>query len=262
MSQGFSPYSPQDFNSNASQSPWSPDSQTGSGYDPVNLPPINPGDDNYDDLFQEDVAQYFDSLPRLSSPPNLFLSSEPSSSRLQEQPPPSNQQARTTQRDPPQYGFIRYSESPDPFEEFTSFTPPRSLTQQHTYSRNATSHYTTRESSIVDLTESSPVLAMAPSRKRKADTPGEGRVNKTPRRATPKRARGTPVKFDLGDAEVVDLVDLDDDTQYEDFRRAQQEELIKQQQKDEANRPMKLAEFQCIVCMDNPTDLTVTHCGK
>jgi hypothetical protein len=61
--------------------------------------------------------------------------------------------------------------------------------------------------------------------------------------------------------EMVDLVDVDDDEKYEDFKAKQQAELIKQQQLDEATKPAKLADFQCIICMDNPTDLTVTHCG-
>lgn len=61
--------------------------------------------------------------------------------------------------------------------------------------------------------------------------------------------------------QMVDLVDIDDDDKYEDFKAKQQTELIKQQQLDEATKPAKLAEFQCIICMDDPTDLTVTHCG-
>jgi len=59
----------------------------------------------------------------------------------------------------------------------------------------------------------------------------------------------------------VDLVDIDDDEKYQDFKAKQQAELVKQQQLDEATKPAKLAEFQCIICMDDPTDLTVTHCG-
>jgi hypothetical protein len=104
---------------------------------------------------------------------------------------------------------------------------------------------------------------MAPSRKRKANTPGEGRSTKVFRQnGTPRSPKATPSrKQEFDEAEIVDLVGLDDDTKYEDFRKAQQDELIKRQQQDEANRPVKLAEFQCIVCMDNPTDLTVTHCG-
>src|SRR3954470_21982035 len=113
MSRGsYPPYSPpEDFNSNASRSSWSPDSQTGSGYDSVNLPPIDDAAPGFDLHFEEEVAQFFDSLPRLSSPSDPFRS-EPSSSRSQEQPTLSNPQARTTiQREPSQYNFIRYSES-------------------------------------------------------------------------------------------------------------------------------------------------------
>ena len=61
--------------------------------------------------------------------------------------------------------------------------------------------------------------------------------------------------------QMVDLVDIDDDDKYENFKAKQHAELIQQQQLDEATKPAKLAEFQCIICMDDPTDLTVTHCG-
>lgn len=275
------PFSPQDFNSNASGSPWGAASQPGSHFDSLTLPPIDP-EDNYDPF--ED-AQYFDSLPRFPSPE--AFSSRPAASRHPAQPtqsqstqstnstqlPPSNQQARSTHRIAPLYHFEsrfeRYSASPDPFEDFIDVTPPRSFDTKPSRSHNPTSHNATRESSFVDLTESSPGLTMPPSRKRKAGTSVEGRATKvrlttsTPRRrATPKISRTTPAqKHDISEAEVVDLVDLDPDTKYEDFKKAEQERMIKQQQQEEANRPVKLAEFQCIVCMDNPTDLTVTHCG-
>jgi hypothetical protein len=60
---------------------------------------------------------------------------------------------------------------------------------------------------------------------------------------------------------VVDLSNVEDEAQYEAMKKREQEEAIKKQNEEEANRPVKLAEFQCIICMDNPTDLTVTHCG-
>jgi hypothetical protein len=41
----------------------------------------------------------------------------------------------------------------------------------------------------------------------------------------------------------------------------EQAELIKAQNEAEANKPVRLAAFECIICMSNPTDLTVTHCG-
>lgn len=61
--------------------------------------------------------------------------------------------------------------------------------------------------------------------------------------------------------EVVDLQGIEDNEDYETFRAKQQAEAIRKQNEDEANKPVKLAEFQCIICMDNPTNLTVTHCG-
>lgn len=126
----------------------------------------------------------------------------------------------------------------------------------------------TRESSVVDLTESAPsptrslsTSNMAPGRKRKAETPVGGRANKITRGdAAPTSPRAAP-SGPQSSPEMVDLVDIDDDEKYEDFKAKRQAELIKQQQLEEASKPVKLAEFQCIICMDNPTDLTVTHCG-
>jgi hypothetical protein len=251
----YSPYSPRDPNSNddVSQSPWSASSSdTGTGLESLTLPPINPdhnlGFDNY-----------YDSLPRIEPPDQL-----PSSSGSQEeQAPPSNQLMGQSQSS----GKSQYqvSGSPDTFEDFIDQnffapTPPRSEPAP-------TSHNTTRASSFVDLTESSPPPpphdAMPPTRKRKADTPGEGRSVR-PRNA-PESSRTTSSRQHQEQTEipeVVDLVDVEDDSQYEEFKAKQQAELVKQQQQDEANKPVRLAEFQCIICMDNPTDLTVTHCGK
>ncbi len=50
-------------------------------------------------------------------------------------------------------------------------------------------------------------------------------------------------------------------TDYEALKAKQQAEMITKQNQEEATKPVKLAEFQCIICMDNPTDLTVTFCG-
>jgi len=61
--------------------------------------------------------------------------------------------------------------------------------------------------------------------------------------------------------EVVDLAENDNLQEYEAAKAKRQEDLIKQQNQEEATKPLKLVEFQCIICMDNPTDLTVTHCG-
>jgi len=108
---------------------------------------------------------------------------------------------------------------------------------------------------------------MAPDRKRKRETATEPRASKA---ARPSSSRSASAKReDLDKVELVDLSAVEGDRQYEDFAakeealKAQaQADLIKAQNQAEANKPIKLAEFQCIICMDNPTDLTVTHCGK
>jgi hypothetical protein len=221
----------------------------------LTLPPIT--NSNYDDLASFNDAQYFDALPRLPSldPFGGEPSSNSNSQTTNDPPPPSNQQAR--RHPPPAISQYRVagSESPDPFEDFIDLTPPPEM-------GNSRSRNTTRASSVVDLTESSPAKTNHNSndttpnlRKRKASsTPREGRATKTAR-ASPRR------KASIGDIAVVDLSNVEDEAQYEAMKKKEQEEAIRKQNEEEANRPVKLAEFQCIICMDNPTDLTVTHCG-
>lgn len=95
---------------------------------------------------------------------------------------------------------------------------------------------------------------------RDSDDVSEERPSKL--RKTAKTKSKTRTKAEDVDADVIDLVDIEDGMQYKEFQAKQKAEAIKQQNLHEATRPVKLAEFQCIICMDNPTDLTVTHCGK
>lgn len=59
--------------------------------------------------------------------------------------------------------------------------------------------------------------------------------------------------FGDNDPEVVDLVDKDvaDLTSDE-----------KEKEEDRKKNWVKLSQFQCVICMDGVTDLTVTYCGK
>jgi len=241
----YSPYS-----NAAASPPWSAashNSDTNESQNSLTLPPIN----NPDVDFAR--ASFFDSLPRLPSPASFFHA-EASSSQQEQRPPPSNQQARHR----PQPSQYRLSESPDPFDEFVEYTPPQSPENNRE-----------RSSSVVDLTNSSSPRMAPVTRKRKSEaeaasiaslsSPPEPASKKRKRSATPRGLSAKAPKAENPD--VVDLVGVEDDSQYADFRAKQQAELIKQQREDEANRPVKLAEFQCIICMDNPTDLIVTHCG-
>jgi hypothetical protein len=136
--------------------------------------------------------------------------------------------------------------TPDPFEEFSNITPPP---------RTMAPSNHTRSSSFVDLTASSPTEPRsdpAPSRKRKREAQSQDR---------PTKAGKSPLKADLDDVECVNLEDVETFQEYEDMKARKQAEAIKAQNQAEATKPMKLAEFKCIICMDDPTDLTVTHCG-
>jgi hypothetical protein len=243
-------YSPQYPMSHASNiAPWN-DSP-----DPSPLTPAANALADADDFFETfaEADQFFDSLPRLSSP------------RLPRDPLPlplstARQQPSQPIHLPLILPSYRLSSSPDPFDSFLELDPLERPEQL----RAVTTSQNTRESTVVDLTESSPPnnTSTMPPRKRKAETPGEGRASKVTRASAPRSSRSTPaVQQKFESPEMVDLVDIDDDEKYEDFKAKQQAELIKQQQLDEATKPAKLAEFQCIICMDNPTDLTVTHCG-
>ena len=98
---------------------------------------------------------------------------------------------------------------------------------------------------------------MAPHKKRKADGSGESSTPKNSRRSA---RTGTP-RSSQDAVEIVDLEKVEGKKDYDDFQAKQQAEATRKQNVDESNKPVKLAEFQCIICMDNPTDLTVTHCG-
>jgi len=147
-----------------------------------------------------------------------------------------------------QYGIIDDDFELDPWG-WDRTPPPEMAPSRH--GRNTRSG-----SAVVDLT-SSPVPSVRKlSRKRKADSPVDGRRSKTARKNS-----SSSVEVDLNNVQLVDLSSVDDTSQYEKLRAKEQADLMKQQTLALANKPVKLAEFQCIICMDNPTDLTVTHCG-
>lgn len=60
----------------------------------------------------------------------------------------------------------------------------------------------------------------------------------------------------------VDLVNVNDDEDYEAQKEKRKAEELKRQREEEAARPLKLAKQQCVICLDQPTGLVVTHCGK
>lgn len=59
----------------------------------------------------------------------------------------------------------------------------------------------------------------------------------------------------------VDLVNVENDEDYEQQKEKRKVEELKRQREEEAARPVKLASQQCVICLDQPTGLVVTHCG-
>ncbi|PBP21397.1 zinc finger, ring-type containing protein [Diplocarpon rosae] len=243
-------------------SPWNSSSTVSNNHDSLTLPPINL-DNNHDQLL------YFDALSH-NSHPSLFIPAMPAStpytnSRLQASQ--NEEQSRPSNQGPASPPFFRYSlagsEYPDLFDSiyFDANLPLPDNMPAHTTQ-------STQQSSFVDLTtDSSPVVqhTMAPSRKRKADTPEEGRVSKTVKNSTPRNSSQISAaggkKEQVESVEMVDLSGVETKAEAEETMAQQQAEVIRKQNQEDAMRPVKLSEFQCIICMDSPTDLTVTYCG-
>ncbi|KAH8600061.1 hypothetical protein B0O99DRAFT_682520 [Bisporella sp. PMI_857] len=270
MSQGYfsyprprSPSSSRDVDDNALSWNWLPRNGAGAASNNNNPLSIDEPGSIDDSLFGDNdiFGDYeYDSFSLFNSPtPQPFLSGPEVSSSQQ---PPSNQQARNLSRLSQRSGQRRseynqydFSDSPDPYADFLDLSPPRNTSSRDTGSRRIT-----RQSSVVDLTESPPPEMAPQTRKRRANTPAEVRASKSARTGTKASASASKIKPEDG-AEVIDLADVEDEAQLKVFQAKQAADLIKQQQQEEANKPIRLAEFQCVICMDNPTDLTVTHCG-
>lgn len=108
-------------------------------------------------------------------------------------------------------------------------------------------------------------MPTADSKKRKREAPGN---SESASKATKEPGAVSPKKADFSNIALVDLSGVDTDEQYEEFKAKEaarktkeREDLVKAQNQAEANKPVRMADFQCIICMDNPTDLTITHCG-
>ncbi|KAF7909365.1 uncharacterized protein EAF01_003083 [Botrytis porri] len=219
--------------------------------------------------------------PRSSSPPDLF-SFDPfdETIRYRSPPPlpPSNQNSRPPSQ--PGRGSSFYD---DDAEALTNFDWDTFLSQDNENDEEIDDPFASppqipsRASDsygVVDLTDSSPAMVPPPERRRALSgtslRPAALTRPKSPKRRKPDLSKSTPVKRRKlspsetkpeEDVEVVDLAENSNLEEYEAAKAKRQEDLIKQQNQDEATKPVKLVEFQCIICMDNPTDLTVTHCG-
>lgn len=129
----------------------------------------------------------------------------------------------------------------------------------------------TKEESRDNLTSSSPVpMALPPTRKRRRSTPAGGATSASNARRSSASQASKSIKTEAkrpssrgddtcvfgsspppafhSDEEVLDLTEVN--------------EVSANQKKIEADRRVKLSKFQCVICMDDVSNLTVTHCGK
>lgn len=113
---------------------------------------------------------------------------------------------------------------------------------------------------LVDLTDDSPeVTGTTAPRKTKRGSPTPGPSNK---RA--KRSDGSATKTEGNSIQAtVEEIDLSDDRQtVQDVLQKQREEAVKAQTPpEEGEKPITFNNFNCVICMDTPTDLTATACG-
>lgn len=145
----------------------------------------------------------------------------------------------------------------DPFTDIVRETPLRSLKA-----------VTSNDSNIMDLVDAPSPDTDIPSKKRKLSRTGP-QLGKRKRHCNSDqnyKNHDWPVRREVDtpyeeEVEEVDLIDVDNDEGYGAYQSQRQEELIRHQRQEEAEKPVRLSDFQCIICLDNPTDLTVTWCG-
>jgi hypothetical protein len=117
-------------------------------------------------------------------------------------------------------------------------------------------------SNFVDLTDSSPATStpiQSAQKRRREGSDDNNRDGKTRRLSGDASRRRNEVDTDATDGglefEEIDLRDIEDDEQVKSLTA----ELVKSQQKDNTDT---FSTIQCVICMDNPTNLTVTPCGE
>lgn len=111
-------------------------------------------------------------------------------------------------------------------------------------------------SSFVDLTSDSSIMASSKRSKRRSDKTAE---QGTENRGQPAKRR--KVYPETKSIEEVDLRDVDSDSDLTKVLERQRAATIKDQQRG-ADQPSKLGKVTCVVCMEELTNMTATHCGK
>ena len=121
-------------------------------------------------------------------------------------------------------------------------------------------------------TSALPPMLRPPPLQRDEPAPKRRRVNNGTS-ATPTNLQHSPLR---PIAEIMDLTKVDDDIGLHKLQEEQRirhdQQLQKQQEQQQAesiralheqsSKPIRISDLQCVVCMENMTDITATHCGK
>ena len=143
--------------------------------------------------------------------------------------------------------FPRLDTPPQP-----SFRNRRSIKSPSNYS--TTTPHSSSNDAFVDLTSDSHIMPQPHRGLKSNHRPSfENTISDTPNPAKRRKTLKTEIQ-------EVDLRDVESDTDLVEVLEKQRVNTIKAQQ-EEANRPTKLANLTCVVCMEEMTNMTATHCG-
>lgn len=138
----------------------------------------------------------------------------------------------------------------DPAFAYTNATP-YNMSSSRAQPGRLSNGYVDLTSSHVDLTAPD-----SPPRRRKRESPIPGRSSKRQKREDGTAAEGSNSKSPA----QIEEIDLSQDDTILDVLQKQREEAIKSQAKPEET-VTTFNTFNCVICMDRPTDLTATACG-
>lgn len=154
------------------------------------------------------------------------------------------------------------SDTPEPRQRSPSSFRDFEYSLAENLSRSDTPHRDYNYNDFVDLTAeaSPPNMALASDQRKSTRSRRSSEAAAAPPNSA-KRRRTAAFQSDAQTVEEVDLRDVDDDKGLSRVLEQQRMATIKAQQ-EQADMPVKLSTKQCIICMDQMTNITVTHCGK
>lgn len=114
---------------------------------------------------------------------------------------------------------------------------------------------------VSETPEPSSSTAPATKRRRRSpDTNTEREAQQSSGEATPHDGNGAASRSGTSTTAPIEIEDIDEDNALNTtLQRQRTEQIASQQQQTE--KPLRLSNLTCVICMDTPTDLTATSCG-